>query len=64
MTIKSEIIKPNLIIDNNGNSDEVCDSMTDVGNPTEEKFENEKFNYVINSCIVCNTQVTHITNSH
>ena len=53
-----------MIIDNNGNSDEVCDSMTDVGNPTEEKFENEKFNYVKNSCTVCNTQVTHITNSH
>ena len=35
--------------------------MTDVGNPTEEKFENEKFNYVNNSCIVCNTQITHMT---
>ena len=37
MTIRSEIINNNLIIINNGNSDEACDGMTDVGNPSEKK---------------------------
>ena len=59
-TIKSALTNNNFL-NNNGNIDEVRFSMTDVGTPTEEKLENETFNYVKNSCTVCNKQVTHMT---